>query len=96
MQNKLLSGHVSGVDLRKVLSNGATVFRTDVSAKDLPIVLQLYNSALRDVFIAAVVMSALAFLATFGMEWNRNLLRKESAGGTAPERLAEGIKKVEQ
>ncbi len=65
------------MDLKTVFSDGATTFRQGVPAAALPAVLELYNSALRDIFYAAIVMCGLALLSTFGMEWNRNLLKKE-------------------
>lgn len=40
-------------------------------------------------------MSGLALLASLGMEWNRNVVKKESGGETAGERLGEGIEETE-
>jgi hypothetical protein len=76
--------------------DGATKFRQDVSTAVLPAVMRLYNEALRDIFVGAVVMCGLAFLSTLGMSWNRNLLKKGSGGKSDPERLGDGLEKVEQ
>lgn len=78
LENKLLNGNVVGVNLQAVLNEGATTFRNNVPAAALPAILRLYNSALQDVFYAAIVACGLAFVSTLGLEWNRNLLKNES------------------
>ena len=80
LQNRILTGSVAGVDLHTILNDGATAFRNNVSAAALPAILELYNSALRNVFYAATITCGLAFLSTLGLEWNRNLLKSGSGG----------------
>ena len=74
LQNYLLDKNndnaIPGVDIRVVLQEGATAFRNTVPAASLPALLNLYDEALRKVFIAAVPMAGLAFVASLGMEWN--------------------------
>ena len=76
--------------------DGATKFQQDVSTAALPAVVRLYNEAPRDIFIGVVVMCGLAFLSMIVMSWNRNLLKRESGGDSAPERLGDWFEKVEQ
>ena len=61
---------IPGVDIRVVLSAGATAFRDLVPASAQPALLKLYDDALQKVFIAAIPMAGLAFVASLGLEWN--------------------------
>jgi hypothetical protein len=83
------------VDLSTIFTDGATVFRNDVPAAALPAVLELYNHSLRGIFYAAVVMCGLALLASFGMEWNRNVVGKGKGKESGPEKQAEEIEDKE-
>ena len=63
------ANRLPGVDIDRVISAGATQFRSHVSASSLPALLVVYNSALQKVFIAAIPLAALAALAGMAMEW---------------------------
>lgn len=81
LQNHLLDANnaarLQDVDVRVVLTAGATAFRKLVPAKDLPVLLDIYNSALRPVFIAAIPMAGLAFVSSLFLEWNSVKTKKE-------------------
>ena len=81
LSNKNNDNAIPGVDIRIVLQEGATAFRNVVPKESLPALLSLYDAALRKVFIAAVPMAGLAFVASLGMEWNsvRSEKKKEKA-----------------
>lgn len=72
-QNELLGaavdGRLGGVEVRQLLSAGATAFRTIVNIEDLPGVVEVYNSALQKVFYATIPLAALAFVSSFFYEW---------------------------
>lgn len=72
-QNELLAlsaaNPIPGVDIRKIISSGATAFRDLVPEDVLPSLLPVYNNALRQVFIATIPLAGLAFLASFFLEW---------------------------
>ncbi|KAI0171781.1 MFS general substrate transporter [Hypoxylon sp. FL1284] len=70
---------VSGVNASTILQQGATAI-TQIPEPTKGFVVQAYNSALRPVFIAGLVMSCLTFLGAAGMEW-KSLKRKPSEGG---------------
>jgi hypothetical protein len=61
---------------------GATGIRNIVSSQQLPLVLDAYNSAVRNVFIMAIVTGGLSFLVSFGFEW-KNIKGKNLAAGIA-------------
>ncbi|KAK4502565.1 hypothetical protein PRZ48_005991 [Zasmidium cellare] len=63
---KGLRGIVPGFDPTKT---GATALRSMVPAGELKNVLVVYNSAIRQVFVVAVVMACLSALGSFAMEW---------------------------
>ena len=60
---------IPGVDVRAVISAGATEFRSFVPEAALPALLEAYNHALQRVLIAAIATSGLAFFAALGLEW---------------------------
>jgi len=70
LQNHLLDANqdklVPGVDIRVVLAAGMTAFRDLVLVSSL---LDLYDDALRKVFVEAIPMAGLAFVAILGVEW---------------------------
>ncbi len=73
LHNALLSASSSqqlpGIDINHVISAGATMFRSFVPADALPALLNVYNTALQKVFIAAIPLAGLAFVAALGLEW---------------------------
>lgn len=60
---------VQGVDIRNIISSGATAFRDLVPESVLPDLIVIYNDALRQVFLATIPLAGLAFFATFLLEW---------------------------
>ena len=73
LQNELLraatSNQLSIINIEAVIAAGATQFRSIVPPEALPALLVAYNSALQKVFIAAVPLSGLAFVAALCLEW---------------------------
>ncbi|EFQ30802.1 major facilitator superfamily transporter [Colletotrichum graminicola] len=72
-QNHLLQASaqnmVPGVDIRAVLEGGATAFRDVVPASALPMMLTVYNEALRVAFTAAIPLAGVSVIAACFMEW---------------------------
>ena len=70
LQNHLLDANqdklVPGIDIRVVLAAGVTAFRDLVPVSSL---LDLYDDALHKVFVEAIPMAGLAFVAILGVEW---------------------------
>ncbi|KAK0633043.1 major facilitator superfamily domain-containing protein [Immersiella caudata] len=69
-QNHLLKASADnilpGVNIKKVIDAGAAAFRELVPDDDLPIMLEVYNEALRKVFIVGIPLGALAaFISCF-------------------------------
>ena len=73
VQNELVravdAAPIPGVDVRAVVSAGATQFRSFVPEAALPALLEAYNHALQRVLITAIATSGLAFFAALGLEW---------------------------
>ncbi|KAF5868754.1 putative major facilitator superfamily transporter protein [Botrytis fragariae] len=73
LQNQLKasydSGQLPGINIQAVLDAGATGFRSVVDADQLPALLEVYNGALQKVFIAAIPVTALAFISSLFLEW---------------------------
>jgi hypothetical protein len=61
---------------------GATGIRDIVSADMLPLVLEAYNSAVRNVFIMAIVLGASAFIVSLFFEF-KSIKGKNLAAGMA-------------
>ena len=78
LQDAVNHGELPGVNLSAVVSAGASELRNVVSSSELPALLNVYNSALQKVFIAATTMCGLACLASCFMEW-RNVKDKRKA-----------------
>lgn len=57
------------MDVQAVLKVGATRFRSLVPQDKLNALLHSYNDALQDVFVLAIVLCGLSFMAGFGLEW---------------------------
>ncbi|KAK2038902.1 major facilitator superfamily transporter [Colletotrichum somersetense] len=72
-QNHLLRASaqnaVPGVDIHAVLEGGATAFRDVVPAGALPMLLTVYNEALRVAFTAAIPLAGVSVIAACFMEW---------------------------
>ena len=72
LQNKLitgLTGKVTDFDPARIAKLGATSLRELVPTEQLPLVLDVYNDALRSVWYVALGLSCLIFLGSFGLEW---------------------------
>jgi lipid-A-disaccharide synthase-like uncharacterized protein len=72
LTSRLVSGItelVEGIDPAMIVNTGATELRNLVPAEQLPAVLEVYNDALRQVFLISVGMSAVAILGALGFEW---------------------------
>ena len=67
--NELYDAALPGVDVDAVIEAGATRFRALVPMERIPALLDVYNEALRKVFLMGIVFSGLAFLAALGLEW---------------------------
>ena len=52
-----------------ILAAGATGIRNIFSADRLPVVLEAYNSAVRDVFIMGIALGACSTIASCFIEW---------------------------
>ena len=80
--------NLPGIDVKAVIAAGATQFRSIVPAGSLPALLIAYNYALQRVFIAAIPLCGLAFVAALGLEWRSVRDKKptlEAALGPATE-----------
>lgn len=86
LQHELLEAggntDLGGISIQRVIDAGATEFRAFVPSSILPALLKNYNSALQKVFIAAIPLSGLAFIASFGLEW-RSVKKKSSNESTS-------------
>lgn len=84
IQNHLLSaereGILPGVDMEAVISAGAVAFRDVVAPEQIPALLEVYNEALRQAFIAAIPLCGLAVIGACFMEWKT--VKGQSAPGT--------------
>ena len=72
LQNRLitgLTGKVTDFDPARIANLGATSLRELVPTEKLPLVLDVYNDALRSVWYVALGLSCLIFLGSFGLEW---------------------------
>uniref|UniRef100_P9WEH4 MFS-type transporter ltbE n=1 Tax=Aspergillus luteorubrus TaxID=2715282 RepID=LTBE_ASPLT len=62
---------VQGIDATAVVAAGASGFRAIVPSELLNAVVDAFNSALRDVFWVGVATPALAWIASWAMEWRQ-------------------------
>ena len=72
LQNKLingLSGRIPNFDPASITEQGATSIRTLVAPEYLPLVLQVYNDAMKSIWYVGVGMGGLTLLASLGFEW---------------------------
>lgn len=82
------ANELPGVNVKAVITAGATQFRSIVPAASVPALLVVYNNALRKTFIAAIPLSSLAFVAAMFLEWKSVKDKKptlEAALGPATE-----------
>ena len=81
-----MSGLVGGLDPAVVVNTGATDLRGLVSAEQLPAVLEVYNEALRQVFLVSMGLASVTILGALGLEWKsvkkdkKGAARKDGAG----------------
>lgn len=69
---------VEGVDPAMIVNTGATELRHLVPADQLPAVLEVYNHALRQVFLISAGLSSAAILGALGLEWKS--VKKDKKG----------------
>lgn len=90
LQNSLISAGrnnmLPGIDVQAVIDAGASAFRGVVTPEQLPALLQVYNDALRKVFICAIPLCGLAFVSSLFLEW-RNV--KDETEANEEKRLNE-------
>ncbi|KAK0729229.1 major facilitator superfamily domain-containing protein [Apiosordaria backusii] len=87
-QNQLLKASESnilpGVDIKKVIDVGAASFRHLVPDDELPLMLEVYNAALRMVFIVGIPMGALAAIISCFIEFKSVKVNKEDDKAQTP------------
>jgi MFS family permease len=73
LQNALLSAShhnkLPGVNIQAVIKGGASEFRKKVPPEAIPELVAIYVQALKKVFLAAIPMAGLAFVAALFLEW---------------------------
>jgi len=77
-----LASTIPSLDPQMIVQAGATGIRTIVSADQLPLILQAYNLAVRNVFMIAIATGGCSFLVSFGFEW-KSIKGKNLAAGMA-------------
>lgn len=82
LQNELLSAShhnkLPGVNIQAVIKGGASEFRRKVPPEAIPELVAIYVKALKKVFIAAIPMAGLAFVAAMFLEWKSVKGRKQA------------------
>lgn len=81
--SKLVSGLLSivpGLSPADVVNTGATELRNIVPSQDLQLVLTVYNSALRQVFVFGTATACIAAFGAFALEW-KSVKSKQGPGG---------------
>ena len=79
VQNKLINGLAGlGIDGAAIANGGATSLRSLVPAAQLPLVLEIYNDVLRNVWYLSLALAILTFLGSLGYEW-KNVKEEEEA-----------------
>lgn len=80
LQNDLLSAShqdkLPGVNIQAVIKGGASEFRKRVPPEAIPKLVAVYAKALQKVFVAAIPMAGLAFVAALFLEWKSVTGRK--------------------
>jgi hypothetical protein len=69
---------VEGVDPAMIVNTGVTELRHLVPVDQLPAVLEVYNHALRQVFLISAGLSSAAILGALGLEWRS--VKKDKKG----------------
>jgi hypothetical protein len=73
MQNRLSANvrdaRLEGLDLEKILRSGAINFNSFVEEDRLPVILEMYNDALRGIFYMVVPLAGLAIVACLFLGW---------------------------
>lgn len=69
LQNSLFAANIPGVDIETVIADGAASFREHLTVEQIPLLVDVYNTALQRVFTAAIPMAGLAIVACCFMEW---------------------------
>ncbi|KAF4637551.1 hypothetical protein G7Y89_g520 [Cudoniella acicularis] len=89
-ENHLLKGinGIAGVDGEAILNTGATELRGVVGSEVLESVLGVYDKALTQVYLVAVVVAALAVLSALGMEWKS--VKKDKKADQRPAKVEDG------
>ena len=64
-----LKGIIPNLDPTVLANSGAASLRTLVSAEQLPMVLDVFNRAIRLIWYLALALSCLIFVASLGLEW---------------------------
>ena len=77
-----LSGKIPNIDSAMILAAGATGIRNLVPENFLQLVLEAYNSAVRDVFIMGIALGACSTVASCFFEW-KNVKGKNTAAEVA-------------
>jgi hypothetical protein len=75
-----LTGLIPGITPEAIVNTGATNLRGVVPAQDLPALLNVYNGALRWVWVVGTIMCCLSAIGAAGLEW-RSVKAKEGSGG---------------
>ena len=81
-ESKLVSGLVAllpELSPQVIINTGATDLRKLVATQDLPAVLEVYNSALRQVFVLGTAMACLSAFGAFALEW-KSVKNKQGPG----------------
>ncbi|KAK4896200.1 hypothetical protein LTR27_005721 [Elasticomyces elasticus] len=83
-----------GLNPEQILNTGATSLRSAVPADNLPALLIIYNSAVRQVFVLGTILACLAVFGAAGLEW-RSVKGKQGPDGgksaPAPEKISEDV-----
>ena len=84
LQTKLVAGlseQIPNFDPASIANSGATSIRGLVTADKLPLVLNVYNDALRPIWYLGVSLSILVLIGSLGMEWKS--VKKDKTEGSA-------------
>ena len=88
--NELYDAALPGVNIDAVVAAGATGFRGLVPEERIPALLDVYNAALRKVFVVGIVSSGLGFVAALCLEWKSIKVGKKDLEALNQKRKAEG------
>ena len=72
----LFRSKLPGVNIQAVIKGGASEFRKRVPPEAIPKLVAVYAKALQKVFVAAIPMAGLAFVAALFLEWKSVTGRK--------------------